>query len=471
MNWKYALKRNFGNRHAMTAVLFLLITFWGAFTALFGALNIQTACQGYAAPFETAAPQKGDPALPHKVMDAPSTDLQAPVPAEAIAQSPKDKAASAEALVTQALEEQRGLIQLYGAFQRFIDRTVVEDAASPQYAVIRLKDGSLTFVGTGQPDAQAQGAHLKRLQTVLAERDISFLYAQAPSKLEPDATELPYGIEDPSNDCADALLAELEALDIDHLDLRQTLKEAGGDWTSWFYRTDHHWAQDAAFTAFQAIAGKLENYDQTLSSAGGTQRRKIAIDARYTDPASYTVDTLPRFFLGSQGKRVGSLYTGVDDFPLWTPNFPTLLHYAIQSHENRFGDIQETLLYPQRVEERDWFNANPYTYYSGGDYGFAQITNYYNPNGPKILLIRDSFSCAVTPYLALASSQLTTIDPRYFYGNLLSYIDRIQPDMVVMLYTSGMVRSEQYYRLLAQPGYSKANTLRWKMAEEARAER
>lgn len=465
MDCKYALKRALGNRFALTAVLFLIITFWGTGTVLLGTLNARTACEGYAAPYETARPQKHDPTRPRRAVDSPAADLGAYVPDLGPGTEAAECAAT-EAQVTRALEDQHALIQLYGAFQRFIGRTVVEDAASPQYAVVRLPGGSLTFVGEGDPDPQAQAAQLKRLQTALAERDVGFFYAQAPSKLEPGAEVLPYGVDDPSNACADALMEQLEALDIDHLDLRETLAEAGGAWTDWFYKTDHHWSQDTAFTAFQAMAGQLQRYRQTLPAAGGTKRQAISIDPKLTDPGSYDVETLPRFFLGSQGKRVGSLYAGADDFALWTPKFPSLLHYDARPQYDRFGDAAETVLFPQRVEEKDWFGDNPYTYYAGGDYGYAQITNYYNPDGPKLLLIRDSFACAVTPYLALASSQLTTIDPRYFYGDLLSYVDQLQPDVVVVLYSSGMVRSEEYYRLLSQPSRSKSDSLRWELAQE-----
>lgn len=469
VNWKYALKRALGNRFALTAALFLAITLWGSVTVLLGTLNERAACEGYAVPYATARPQKLDPTRPRRVMDSPAADLGAYLPDRLPGSDAGEKAAAAEAQVTKALEDQHGLIQLYGAFQRFIDRTVVEDAASPQYAVVRLPDDSLTFVGEGDPDPRAQAAQLKRLQTALAERDIGFFYAQAPSKLEPGAEVLPYGVDDPSNACADALMEQLEALDIDHLDLRETLRESGGEWTDWFYQTDHHWTQNAAFSAFQAMAGQLEEYDQTLPAAGGTKRRTISIDPKLTAPASYNVDTLPRFFLGSQGKRVGSLYAGADDFELWTPKFPSLLHYDARPQYNRFGDAGETVLFPERVEDKDWFGGNPYTYYAGGDYGYAHITNYYDPDGPKILLIRDSFACAVTPYLALASSQLTTIDPRSFYGDLLGYVDRLQPDVVVVLYSSGMVRSEQYYRLLAQPRRTKTDSLRWELARAEQA--
>ncbi len=467
MAWTYRLKRTFGNRHALTAVLFLAILLWGSLTVLLGVLEARTACAGYARP---DLPQKTDLPVPGReragALPSAPADLTLPAPVEPWPDRVAEETAAVQGAVTQALEDDHTLIELFGAVQALTGRTVVEDTADPTYTVVRLADGGLSFLGQGEPDPQVQAGELKRLQTALAQRDIPLLYCQAPSKLEPGAEGLPYGTEDTSNACADRLLAVLAEKEVDALDLRQTLRDAGGDWGDWFYRTDHHWTPQAAFTAFQALAERLEGYDQTRAAGQETSRQPIAIDERCTDPASYDRATLTRFFLGSQGKRVGSAYAGVDDFVLWTPKFPTLLRYTGAYGGDRFGDLTETVLFPQRVEERDLYGGNPYTYYAGGDYPFAQVTNYYNPQGPRVLLIRDSYACALTPYLAMACSQFTTVDPRSFTGDLLSTLDWVRPDVVVMLYSSGLVREEEPYRLLSQaPAPSKGDVLRWDRKE------
>ncbi len=461
---KYRLHRLFGNRFAWTAALFLAITLWGSVTVLFGVLDAHTSCAGYRAPDARVLRVKSDPTAPTRTLaGAPAADdLDAPAETTPWSRQISAKTAAAEDAVTSALERDHSLIELFGLYQNAVGRTVVEDPAQSQYAVVKLPDGSLTFTGEGNPDPQAQAAELKRLQLALAERDISLLYLQAPSKLEPGADVLPTGIDDPSNACADALLAALDDKGIDYLDFRETLKDAGGAWTGWFYRTDHHWTQAAAFRAFQELCEKLEDYDQTVTVSWGTKRRRIEIPERYTDPASYVSATLPDFFLGSQGKRVGSLYAGTDDFVLHTPRFPTLMHYSASGDGERWGDAAETVIFPERVEQQNWFDATPYTYYAGGDYPIAFLTNFYNPQGPRILLIRDSFAGAMTPYLAAVSSQLTTVDPRSFSGDLMSYVDWLHPDVVLVLYSSGMVRGEEHYRLLSQPaGPSKADSVRW----------
>lgn len=460
MNWKYKLKRLFTDRFALSAALFLLVITVGAFSALFGVLDNATACAGFARP----TPAKHDPSLPHQ--EAASRPfraeaLNASAPVEPWPERISKKTAAAEDAVQDALTDQHLLIQLYGGFQALSGRTVVEDHADSTYSVARLDSGPLTFTSDGVSDPAAQAAVLKRFQHALADRDIPLLYLQSPSKITGDSS-LPYGVTDTSNRNADALLAALDEAGVDYLDFRQTLRDAGGSWDDWFYVTDHHWNQEGAFTAFLALCDKLEDYDQTLSVSRGDKRRPIVLDKRWQQRESYEISTLPDFFLGSQGKRVGALYAGMDDFSLWVPKSPTLLRYTA-TDPARHGDAEDTILYPERLEETDPFSGNPYTYYAGGDYSFTRITNYYNPQGPRVLLIRDSYACALTPYLAYSCSELAIMDPRYFRGDFLTYVNWVKPDVVLVMYTPGALRTDDFFSFLSQPAApSKGDVLRWK---------
>ncbi len=468
MKIPYAVKRLFRDRFGIAAIFFLLFLFFGAATSFTGVLADMTACAGFSRSVWTESVGKQSPIVPQRTLSSPETTLrEVDAPAVSWGEQLKEKTAKAEAAVTAAMDKSHGYIQLFGAFQNFTDRTAVEDAASPSYAVSKLENGSLTFVGQGEPDGLAEAAELKRLQLALDEMDIPLLYIQAPSKLEPGKDALPYGVTDTGNACADRLLAALDEVGVDHIDLRETFAAQGREWEDWFYRTDHHWNQDAAFLAFRTIGEKLTDYTAKTPSGKGVRRAALQWDDKYLDRENYSRRTLPQWFLGSQGKRVGSFYGGADDFDLWTPDFPTLLHYeAPMNHVDRYGDATETVLFPERVEERDWFAENPYVYYSGGDYGYAHIQNYYNPDGPKVLLIRESFSCALTPYLAYACSEVTTIDPRYFTGTLLSYVAANQPDVVMILYSAGTTRDITHFRLLPQPAaLTKQDSLRWKQGE------
>lgn len=66
---------------------------------------------------------------------------------------------------------------------------------------------------------------------------------------------------------------------------------------------------------------------------------------------------------------MGSLYAGVDDFEWWTPKEAGRFTLDVEEYGiHREGSWDEALLFPERMEVKDWFNGNPYTLYSGGDY-------------------------------------------------------------------------------------------------------
>ena len=178
--------------------------------------------------------------------------------AEAVKPTPlldavQEKIAAAEPAATSLLDRNHLFIQLSGAAQRLTQRQVVDDA-DPRYSVVRLTDGTLTFVNAEEVDTASHGKALARLRDQLGKRDIPLLYLQAPGKVAPEDDRLPAGVTDHSNDYADALLAELEVHGVDYVDFRDLFAAMEDrDWSSWFFATDHHWTPEAAFTACGAL--------------------------------------------------------------------------------------------------------------------------------------------------------------------------------------------------------------------------
>ena len=335
----------------------------------------------------------------------------------------------AETAVNGDLDRDHLFIQLYGGVQRLSGRRVVEDAVG-ENTVVRLSTGGLNFVdlqaapGVG-PQVAENAAATAAFAQCLEALGIPYLYVNAPQKLQRGEALLPTGVEEYGNESADAFLEELERQGTDYVDLRPLFEE-NGIYSNWFFRTDHHWKPEAAFFAWQALTDELE------------ERYGLAADPALTDPANWDTRVLEHFFLGSQGKRVGSLYAGVDDIELWVPTFHTNFTYSIPIYDmERTGPFEESLLFPERVEERDYFGGNPYTLYAGGDYPMGRIYNEVHPEGKRILLLRDSYACALTPFLALSCGELITIDLRYFHDDLLSYVDWLEPDVVLVMYTAG----------------------------------
>ena len=356
-----------------------------------------------------------------------------PVTSEPPFQRLQDFLGAAETSANRALDKGHLFIQLYGGLQSLSDRTVVEDV-DPQYSVVKLTDGTITFLNAEPQDVTGHGRAVVRLAEALEKREVPLLYVQAPQKLQEDDSRLPVGVTDFGNEYADQLLGVLEEHGVATLDLRQVLADTGRDWSSFFFRTDHHWTPEAAFTAHQALAEVLE------ADYGFT------IPLENTDPDAFSRTRLSDWFLGSQGKRVGSLYAGVDDIEIWRPHFATSFTYSIPIYDmERTGPFDESLLFPERIEEKDFFNGNPYTLYAGGDYPMARIYNLLEPDLPRVMLLRDSYACVLTPFLALDCGELITIDLRYFNDALLTYVDWLEPDLVIVVYTAGSAALDELF--------------------------
>ncbi len=336
-----------------------------------------------------------------------------------------------EGLLNAALDREHRFIQLYGGVQKLTGQRFVEDSYS--YSVIRMDDGALTFgsIGQEQKDVSHNARSTAGFAAKLAEEEIPFTAVITPQKVPQGISCVPAALRDYHNEEADQFLALLEQEGVHMVDLRDTMEiEMGRD----FFVTDHHWTAQGAFQANGILTTVLaERYGFTPFAPG-------------LEEGQFTRDVHEDLFLGSQGKRVGTLYTGTDDFVVLHPKFDTSMTYQVSDAAvPRTGTLAESLYFPEHLEP-DYFNANPYVTFAGGDWGKATVTNHLNPEGPKIVMIRDSFGCAITPFLALQCSQLVTIDLRAYGGeDLMAEITGIDPDLVLMLYNPSTVVTDSMF--------------------------
>lgn len=315
-------------------------------------------------------------------------------------------------------------VELYGGLLRLAGKRVSEDLAASDYSVARLDNGALTFVNLDHqvlPDNSPTVDEITHWAHTLAQADIPLLFIAYPKKTPRTNTGLPPWLADWPVLRMSALTKRLKQNGVNVLDLRDSF-ESMGDYSHLFYRTDHHWNVAGGFFAFQAICNTLR------SDYGMTP------DPFYEDKTNYHSTVLKEWFLGSQGKRVGTLFGGADDFEVITPAFDTSFTLSIPSQEIvRKGPMEDTILFSEWIEVKDYYNGNPYLYYSGGDFDLVIIENHQNLDGPSILLVRDSMACAITPFLALDCSTLTLVDTRFYTGDVAQLALDLEVDMVQVL--------------------------------------
>ena len=357
------------------------------------------------------------------------------------------------------LDRDHLFIELYGGAQKLMGRRMVEDT-DPQYTVVKLENDLLTF---SDPNDEAVDMKNRAEEMVAFARRVHkeyrtpLLYVQAPSKLS--VSDLPDGLKDSTETEADQFLALLEAGKVDTLDLRPAFRAAAEEdpdaAAELFFQTDHHWTPAGAFLGYQILCEKLE------------EDYRFKLDEELLDPDYFNKYSFGEVFLGSQGRRVGSSYGGLDDLEIWSPKEPTHFTYSVPIVGiKREGPFVTSLLFPERLADIDLYNDNPYTIYAGGDYMLSRAYNEDLPRGKRVLILRDSFGCGLTPFLSLCCQEVMAMDPRQFNGNqdlMLHYIDWLEPDLIIVMNTTGSLRVDKLFPYLPT---ARANALEQKRLEE-----
>lgn len=291
-------------------------------------------------------------------------------------------------------------------------------------AIVELEDGY--FVGvTEKKDVTECAESTISLANFCENAGIDFLYVETPSKISKYEDADISGTLDFSNQNADDLLAQLSSAGVETLDLRIPMQKTGLPHHSFFYNTDHHWKAETGLWASKLLLEELRD-------RFGWQTNPELLNENNFDRVIY-----PKWFLGSQGKKVTLARATPDDIALIYPKFDTRLHYVIPSMGiDEIGDFSITYDMSQ-IKEMDYYNKNPYGAYNYADRSVIRIENELIDDNGKVLIIHASFSNCVIPFLALDIKNVDSLDLRHFTGSVEKYITEEKPDMVIVIYTCG----------------------------------
>ena len=318
-------------------------------------------------------------------------------------------------------------VKLNGCFQRLLGRMTVDDA-NAQYNIVKDTYGRLNFVMDSKMDTTVQSKAVVDFCIAMKEIDLPCVYVFAPTKNCFSSFRLPYGVSDFTRENCEDLLDRIKAGGVPVYDLREDIEDAGLDIESLHFKTDHHWTVPAGFHAFVQVVKRL-NSDYHWNQD---------MNCDVFDLSKYDSITIPRFFLGSQGRRVGEYYAGVDDFSYLIPKFDTKLEVEMHLNDNRTvtkeGSFEHSVIWPYAIEHSAPITRDRYNVYWGTNRPLIKI---HNPNGShKILLIQDSYGLALSAFLSLKTRNLDIVDLRSFQGSIRSYAKNGGYDAVLILYSS-----------------------------------
>lgn len=318
-------------------------------------------------------------------------------------------------------------INLNGAFANLIDQKELNN-------VVKLNNGYLTSI-CEKRDTLPIVESVVEFEGYLKNKNIPYIYIQAPYKMSTDNDNLPKGFESYANENADNLLKGLNSNNIDILDLREEIKKDGLNHYDLFFKTDHHWTFEGAFWANTKVMSKVNEVLDIKE-----------YDKKYIDINNYNKVTYENAYLGSRGQRVGYLFGGGDDITTILPKFDTDMKFEVPTKGiKKEGTFEESIMFEKIFDKDKVYQKYIYSIYTGDNYDYAKITNKKSTNKKKIFLIKDSFSLAMAPFLALHYDEVHMYDMRKGSSeDLIKKIDEVNPDIVVNMYYPEMIRDVNF---------------------------
>lgn len=337
---------------------------------------------------------------------------------------------SVEQTVNEKIRYRENFIELHGLTQKLMAKDVVYDYNYG--SIYKTNYGQITStVNRAEVEADLEG--IRQLKTELDALGLELLYIQAPFKLPEDEQQLPPNVKEYANDNANRFLAGLESSGIDYYDLRPEFFSSGMAQNQLFYDTDHHWTIEAALYSTGLIARHL-NDDYGFE-----------IDPGLADPERYEFKTYEDFFLGAMGRRVGKLYSGLDDFTVVTPEFETDYTVTEKDVEPAVileGTFEEAVLVDHYLDPLAPLDTNRYAAYHG-DHAELILTNHLEEKG-RILMVKDSFGLPVYSFLSLGVHEVRALDVRLYKGSVAEYAKNYQPDLVIILYNPNSLAASMF---------------------------
>lgn len=336
-----------------------------------------------------------------------------------------------ESVISDDFQFKTDWININGLFQRCLGVTILRD---PDYTVHKLSNGQIMY-DLPERDMTKYAGYVEELDDALKEKGIDFLYVQIPFKIKDDSY-MPPGTHGNGNENADQMVQLLRDKKISTLDLRDDIEAQGLDWTSLFFNTDHHWKPETAFWAADVIMNRI------------SKDHGYEINEALYDEDNWEKTVYENYMLGSVGRRTGIFYDGLDDFTIYEPKFENDYSFwgsSKKGEDVREGNFHDSMYLWENMEKRADFEKNTYNTYLGKEYGLFEIKNHLSDNGLRILMIRESFSDALAPFIAVNADEVVGVDLRkYNEKDILELCEEYDINLVMIDYNPSAFSKNQF---------------------------
>lgn len=196
------------------------------------------------------------------------------------------------------------------------------------------------------------------------------------------------------------------------VDIRKEFKDAYASGTQVYYKTDHHWTTHGAYLAYCELADSLDFTALTKDN--------------------YNISAYSDFY-GTAYSSSGFWMTEPDSIEVWESKNIAQDSVTVEITEGSNTDSFDSMFFEERLKEDD-----KYPVFLDGNHSYTTITNKAlkeQGNDKKLLILKDSFAHALTPFLADHYSEIVMVDMRYYKQSITQLMNNKDFDHVLFLYS------------------------------------
>ena len=186
-----------------------------------------------------------------------------------------------------------------------------------------------------------------------------------------------------------------------------------------YYKTDHHWTTFGAYLGYEQICKKLGKDVVPLSE--------------------YEEVVVTEEFKGTIHSKINYDYSK-DSIIKYEPLFNV--------HYERILNMDNRVVFDSLYDESKLLTKEMYAYFLGGNNGTTYIHSDYEGAKGKLLVIKDSYSHCLTPFLANNYEEILLVDFRYFNAGLSYLLEMEDYDDILILYNLNNFATESKFSLL-----------------------
>ena len=267
---------------------------------------------------------------------------------------------------------------------------------------VHLCENGTLIEGFKRPENSVLDSNMSALNTLVGNTDAKVYFALIPDKSDLYSSLLPKNApNDSEKEVIDYCYGQSNATNVD---IYSALSAHTDEYI--FYRTDHHWTSLGAYYGLSALAESMGLPCPALDS--------------YTDRHVVSEE-----FYGTTWSSSGFSWVDPDTMEIFV-NAPESL--KVTSYPQ--GSPVEGKLYDFSFLEK----KDKYSMFMGGNCPMHVIET-GNEDKPSLLILRDSYTDSLIPFLLDDFSEIHVLDLRYYRASLKAYIEQNDFDNVLVCYS------------------------------------